>query len=246
MIERKTAAIAVQEIFSNYSKLRVSSFADVVGLRGRTISGMVATQGVESVKNILYLIIVDVCNSFNVSMNMTKEQVVSLVNLVETRCGDLKIEDLRFCFDNAKSGKYGNSFHRVDAPTIFGWIDQYKNDKLEWIENNHMNAKSDTGFNLHPDVAQMLDKVISAKKVEDKPLKIVPKTPFEAMIEKEFDEAHREDPVKMEGLPTAIRMIMVDGKKMDYSTYRQYRADQEVERLLSQQEDSQEQNITGG
>lgn len=84
---------------------------------------------------LLTIILIDLIEYFNVGKTMGEQQVVQTVKLIIDEYHYLKPEDFRLCFDNAKKGKYGKVFDRIDGAVIFEWLNQHVNNRFEFFEN---------------------------------------------------------------------------------------------------------------
>lgn len=62
---------------------------------------------------------------------MGENQLASTVDLLIEDFYYLKVEDLKLCFQNAKKGKYGKVYDRIDGNIIYGWVEQYSKDRIE-------------------------------------------------------------------------------------------------------------------
>lgn len=157
-------------------------------------------------KAFLTAIITDLVMFFNVGKTMNQSQVVQVVEMIQTDCYFLKPSELKYCFDNAKTGKYGTVYDRIDGNVIFGFIDKYLEERMGIVhfenERQHEEYKRG-GFEVSETVAEAL-KNIDFKTV-DKPslpkAKYVPKVPendtevFIQSLFKEFDEIYGKHPV---------------------------------------------------
>ncbi len=71
--------------------------------------------------------------SFNVGKNMNDKQLWEATGLVLKEFPDLKVPDIKLCFDRAKSGRYGKAYDRVDVQIVCDWISQYDIERMEEI-----------------------------------------------------------------------------------------------------------------
>ncbi|WP_410962762.1 hypothetical protein, partial [Salmonella sp. SAL4446] len=74
------------------------------------------------IKGLLTIAVVDLVKFFNVGKTMGAEQVAQTVNFILSDFWMLKIDDVKLCFDNAKRGKYGKVYDRMDGAVILEWL----------------------------------------------------------------------------------------------------------------------------
>lgn len=76
---------------------------------------------------LLYFIVNDLVNFFNVGKTMNASQIQQTVALIRETYPYLTIEDFKICFTNAKKGLYGKLYDRIDGQIILDWLDRYDN-----------------------------------------------------------------------------------------------------------------------
>lgn len=64
-------------------------------------------------------------NSFNVGKNMSDTQISFVRETIKTDYWYLKLDELKYIFNQAKKGRYGKVYDRVDCAIICEWLDQY-------------------------------------------------------------------------------------------------------------------------
>lgn len=79
----------------------------------------------------LTIMVSDVIDYFNVSKTMGERQVVDTVKMIAEDFYFLNIEDFKLCFNNAKKGRYGRVYDRIDGNVIFDWMNQYMSERLD-------------------------------------------------------------------------------------------------------------------
>ena len=62
---------------------------------------------------------------------MGQEQLVQTIQLIIEDFYYFNIEDFKLCFNNAKRGKYGKIYDRIDGNVIYGWIEAYANERVQ-------------------------------------------------------------------------------------------------------------------
>jgi hypothetical protein len=90
--------------------------------------------GVMAARAIMCIILNDFVSNFNVGQSLTVEQVAIIADSILDNYGFLKIDDLKLCFKNAISGRYGQVY-RLDVNVIISWIDGYVEERMNEGEN---------------------------------------------------------------------------------------------------------------
>lgn len=90
-------------------------------------------------KAFLSFIITDLVQSFNVGKTMNDMQIAFAVNGIQSDYYFMKLDELKYCFDQAKKGKYGAMYDRIDAAVIFEWIEMYLAERVELIISERQN-----------------------------------------------------------------------------------------------------------
>lgn len=80
----------------------------------------------------LTIAIVDLIEFFNVGKTMGEVQVVSTIRLIVDDFYYLNVEDFKLCFNNAKRGRYGKVYDRIDGNTIYEWLNKYSTERIEF------------------------------------------------------------------------------------------------------------------
>lgn len=106
---------------------------------------------------------------FNVAGGMNESQVTQTAALWIEKHPMETFEDLILCLKNAKMGKYGKIYNRIDGQIVFDWFNQYlideKYERFEQIKQNEKVAYS----NDFAGVMDFLDNVIAAKNENKEP-----------------------------------------------------------------------------
>ena len=105
--------------------------------------------GLSDTIKIVALMLANFCGSFNVSKNMTANQITDYaITLVEeNQYGtednpSLRIEDFALFFECAKRGIYGKPFDYIDATLIQEWLFSFKVERYNTIIRQHEARKS--------------------------------------------------------------------------------------------------------
>lgn len=125
-------------------------------------------------KKILSYMIADVTGFLNVGKTMDAAQILTTADLIirDLNFKNLKPDDFKVCFDNAKKGYYGKSYDRIDGMVICEWLSAYVAEKSTLIEdisfNEHEKIKK-TGNVIAPEVVTFYKERLSeAEKTAEK------------------------------------------------------------------------------
>lgn len=180
----------------------------------RSVNGEVFTQA------FLSLMLCDLVESFNVGKTMNDMQIVFAVETIQREYWYLKPDELKFIFTNAKTGKYGTTYDRIDCQIICDWIEKYVVERTqiaidENIEKNKQHRLSEINY----DLLKTIKKVIEPSKDEPKQKTVEVKrerTEAEIIcndILKEFDEIHKQQvPANSKRAKEQLRTIEYSGK----------------------------------
>lgn len=117
-----------------YSSLEVATYDQAINSQSPPLATIKAELGEQQLLAILTLIIADAVEFFNIGKSMTGEQIVSTAKLIAKDYYYLKPEDFKLCFDNAKRGKYGKLFDRLDGMIIMEWLETYSGSRANRAE----------------------------------------------------------------------------------------------------------------
>lgn len=101
-------------------------------------SAIAKNNGHNIVKDTLCLMFAKVVRVFNVARNADPTQIVEAVELIESEYFWLKLSDIYFICKQAKMGKYGKTYERIDVPTILGWVETHVNERLMIAEEKSL------------------------------------------------------------------------------------------------------------
>ena len=161
---------------------------------------------------------------------MKHEQIVTTAELILNDYWALKPEDLKLCFDNAKKGKYGKIYDRIDGQIIFEWLELYLEERAQAIEtlrrNESQQHKKDSGIPIIPMLPiSEKDKPVPMPewfKIPEKKAPEINTRPLnQTDQQKQINGWIREfDALWMsQGSPGGKRFVTIDNKKIDVSEY---------------------------
>ena len=125
-------------IIQKYLKGEVVKFDQVLAIPlFDRIPNLTHVYGVEAIHGIVTALLTGFSNSFNVVRPMSTTQIVQCAyDLVMTSQEDqLSLEDYVLFFKGAREGKYGRILDRLDQPTIFEMLEQYRQQRYETLRS---------------------------------------------------------------------------------------------------------------
>lgn len=111
---------------------------------------------------------------FNVSSTFTEVQAVQTASLFLEEYPVESIEDLILCLKNAKLGKYGKIYNRIDGSMLFEWFSKYLDEKYSFIEEKRHNEKFEQQSNStieNPKVLSVINEIAAKALPEKKKIK---------------------------------------------------------------------------
>ena len=83
----------------------------------------------ELAENMLKLMFAKTARAFNITRNIEPGQIVELVDVVMHDFYYLKLSEIFYVLKQAKMGKFGKTYERLDEPTILGWFNTYAEER---------------------------------------------------------------------------------------------------------------------
>jgi hypothetical protein len=114
-----------------YTEVKVTSLDDIVKSESPQLSVIRKHSGDDYVVQIIYLLVNDLVNFFNVGKTMDERQINETAELISEEFWMWKPEDFKLCFKNAKRGKYngGKMYDRIDGQVIIDWCWQHHDER---------------------------------------------------------------------------------------------------------------------
>lgn len=108
--------------------------------------------------------------SFNVGKTMNEYQLADAVNLVKNEYYFLKPSELQYCFNQAKLGRYGQLYDRIDVSVIVNFIEKYLEERMNVVieENTNKNKEYNSGV-MDEKVVEKLKALLNSVNTEKKP-----------------------------------------------------------------------------
>lgn len=136
----------------------VRNFDDVLTSVSPSIAALKKELGDMHTKAILTIIIDDLINFFSIGKSMGADQIAQTIQLIQEEYFMLKPEDFKLCFNNAKKGKYGKVYDRLDGQIILEWISKYQADRFSHSEQKSIQRHYEINAGSHTERQQHLDK----------------------------------------------------------------------------------------
>lgn len=165
----------------------------------------------------LVFLIADVVEFLNVGNTMNSAQTLQTAKLIleDVETKNLKPDDFKVCFDNAKRGIYGKSYNRIDGQIIFEWLRAYCLERMDVVENlkiqEHVNQtkENENPSEVNPEGQKKVIDILKAnlpgdRSPEAKKTGLIEKSPRDLFIQKcftEFQQIHSKTPFKPEQKP---------------------------------------------
>lgn len=171
--------------------------------------------------------VTDLVLFFNVGKTMNTSQVVQVVEFIKTDYYFLKPSEIRYCFDNAKKGKYGKLYDRIDGTIIFDWIEQYLLERLDTVVSDNEKKSEEYKKNIITDNLPLLELISDISPLEEPKTEIKDNAPKRELNEgelkiqalfKEFDRIWEQDEKTYGGK----RFVDFEGKIMDQEEFVSY------------------------
>lgn len=89
----------------------------------------------------LISLIIRTSNFFNIGKPMNEDQAIETAYLLLDKYPHESFEDFVIMFRNAKTGKYGELYNRLDGQIIFKWMGEYLEEKAAHREKLHRAVK---------------------------------------------------------------------------------------------------------
>ncbi|MDR2970097.1 MAG: hypothetical protein LBV32_10925 [Tannerellaceae bacterium] len=109
---------------------------DVFNSPSCCIGGVGETFGEAHLRAFIVKVLNDLIDFFNVGKTMGAYQVAQTADLIIDEYSLLKPDDLKLCFNNAKAGKYGKVYDRIDGQVIMEWLRVYRTERCNIAEES--------------------------------------------------------------------------------------------------------------
>lgn len=76
-------------------------------------------------EKVMMVLVNSLAESFNVKNNFSPAQMYECATLIIERFWYMRPEEIMYAFRQAKIGRYGTSYNRIDTQVVLEWIDKY-------------------------------------------------------------------------------------------------------------------------
>lgn len=135
-------------------------------IQASSLKKLIQTTDEEVVVSGLITLILRTSAFFNIGKSMSEEQAIETAYLLLDKYPHESFEDFVIMFRNAKTGKYGELYNRLDGQIIFKWMGEYLDEKAEHREKLHRAVKFGSG---QENLAEVVQNHIQEKKLLSEP-----------------------------------------------------------------------------
>lgn len=168
LIHSKAVSKLPAKFSQSYAKSAELSILEAFKMPVRTLGYAMANGRKYDVVDFLGVIITELITFFNIGKNMNPFQIAQTAEIVLPLVGELKVADLRICFDKAKRGDYGKVYDRLDGQVVSEWLNAYRRERDAQIEGFRIAQASEfKAFDKNP--------LISLEKIDPKILEKIGK-----------------------------------------------------------------------
>lgn len=208
--------------------------------------GIIAKANRASASAILVVLIDDVNRFLNVGNSMGETQLVQTVDLIlnDINFKNLKPDDFKVCFDNAKKGYYGKSYNRIDGMVVCEWLSLYVSERADICESMAIQKAAEDkkkGNLIAPEVVELYQKIYDEnkgfKEIEKTVIpakKLIEKSPRDKFIQKcftEFDTLATE--IYEKGKQVPGKYVVIDDQHLDVVSYTEFKL-KEYDQLIEE------------
>lgn len=146
----------------------------------------------ELAENMLKLMFAKTARAFNITRNIEPGQIIELVDVILHDYYYLKLSEVFYVLKQAKLGKFGKTYERIDEPTILSWFNTYVEEREGIaIEQTLMKHDQYTHTEKGRQYDGFFEKALIAKnKEQDKVLEVAKKI-ANKMVSSANDRAER-------------------------------------------------------
>lgn len=151
-----------------YRALAPRDYHDTLNSVTPTLAGFRRDTSEMHVLAIMTLLVNDLIDFFVVKNTMNENQLAQTINLLVEDFYYLNIEDFKLCFNNAKKGRYGKIYDRIDGMIIYEWVRMYAEDRVKAAEERDDRYKVDDRHERQSVRVDDVDKVMKINMIMKK------------------------------------------------------------------------------
>lgn len=141
-------------------------------IAGTALVNMSRSIGEKNTLKVVYTLILNVSNYFNVAHSMNQDQALQTATLILDKYPLETVEDFVMIFKLAKRNEFGTNLHRIDGTVIFDWCAKYfdmkyaKKDELHNREVKSEKAAALDETKSMTDLWKTVDAITHVRKVK--------------------------------------------------------------------------------
>jgi hypothetical protein len=217
-----------------FNKLEVKTYSDCFPSETvLTLKSIIRREIQSEAKKVVYVAVANLAVSFNITNNFKEEQIINLVNDIFEFYSFLTISDIKLFLQQVKLGRFDKNYNRLDAPLLFGYLEEYCQERLIAIENDNENLKRQTNTNLaieNKNLLKLIAPILDNQEKERKNNKKITEANlrsreeirlkqeaidgFVSKVRKDFEELH-----KLQGNKQGAMFVTYRKKDMNFEEY---------------------------
>lgn len=156
------------------TQITATTIKQALEAQSPTIAHLAMTSnGKPKAQALLVIMLADVINFLSVGQTMGETQLVQTVELIlgDVNFKNLKPDDFKVCFDNAKKGFYGKSYNRIDGMIVCEWLSLYCSERADICESMAIQKAAEDNKKknvISPEMVGFYKEVLATKPVNDK------------------------------------------------------------------------------
>lgn len=111
-------------------------------IQAPTLKVLEKQYGKDDLATLISFMILQTARFFNLGNNLSEDQSLETAYLMLQNYPYETIEDFTLMFREAKKGKYGELYNRLDGQIIFKWMEKYLEEKAIYREKQHQKQKT--------------------------------------------------------------------------------------------------------
>lgn len=123
-----------------FADIKCATVTEAISSSTPILAALKRSEGEDFTRAILVKYLKDVITFFNIGKSMENAQVAQTVDIIIQQYYFLKLADIKLCFENLKTGKYGKLFDRLDGQIILMALSEYCEERMSVAEVLHIEA----------------------------------------------------------------------------------------------------------
>lgn len=112
----------------------------------------------------LDILVADLIESFNIGKTMNELQLRFTIEAIKSDYYYLKLDEFKFIFSQAKKGRYGTMYDRIDCAVICEWIEKYMAERDAMLIQKNIEIANERGRYSPDEWTEVLKKFKAAAK----------------------------------------------------------------------------------